>query len=98
VFCIQLHNIIKKKTEPLQYISICFQKEKLIMITTMILVYLLSALAYTEHQTTKTLTCRYRRVQPNQSDRYDETTRLGVWMLLLSRIFIFDFRIVSTVW
>jgi hypothetical protein len=43
------------------------------MITTMILVYLLSALAYTEHQTTKTLTCRYRRVQPNQSDRYDET-------------------------
>ena len=29
MFCIQLHNIIRKKTEPLQYISICFQKEKL---------------------------------------------------------------------
>ena len=29
MFCIQLHNIIRKKTEPLQYISICFQKEKM---------------------------------------------------------------------
>ena len=30
-FCIQLHHILDKtKTEPAQYISICFQKEKLL--------------------------------------------------------------------